>query len=417
MCDFETKPKLCDLQTNRASLFSGCFYSSHSEGSQSAEAFPAKVDARLQIAVARGLLGSSLAKRVMLLARLAGADLGHSERQPAVGWVSGEELGKIAGLSRAAVHKHIEKLRATGFAIVPAAGAGYRLTQPFGDLLVPEAVVYHLLAEDLPPLGLPYRYMPECLSTNLALKDLAESAVSGTTIAADCQTAGKGRMGRTWVSQPFKDLAFSVLLRPQMAPSDAPLLSLAAALAVAETLESLPGLGGRVGIKWPNDVLIEGRKISGILLEAAVEMDRANWAIVGIGVNVNSEAGALRRILAEARPDEWRDRPEPVSLLALLGEPVPRAALLACLLRRLGECVALAEKTGGRELLLEQVRRRDVIRGKRIRVVLGRSPEDALEGEAAGLAPGGQLTLRSSIGDTFLVAAGDVVLLEEQRAS
>jgi len=383
--------------------------------------------------VVQGLVARSVARRVLLLACLAGGNAGWSDREALVGYVSGEELGKLVGLSRAAVHKHIEKLRTAGFAIERAAGTGYRLAQAFGDMLVPEAVVYWLLVQEfcapassttpaknvprpdasLPAVGLPYYYLRECLSTNLALKESATSAVSGATVAADCQTAGRGRLDRKWVSEPFRDLAFSVFLRPRLGPSEAPLLSLAAAVAVVETLEAIPELKGLVGIKWPNDVMVEGKKVCGILLEAAMEMDQVQWAIVGIGVNVNSDPGALRRYLAEARPQEWRGRPEPVSLLALLGRPLPRAVLLAALLRSLAQCLALVEERDGRNLLLDSVRKRDVLQGRKVKVRFGHGPEESLEGQAEGLGPGGQLLVRSMTGDTFWVTAGDVVLLEE----
>ena len=156
-------------------------------------------------------------------------------------------------------------------------------------------------------------------------------------MVTDDQTGGRGRLGRDWVSQPGKDLTFSVLLRPSLAPARAHLLSLAAALAVAETLETIPGLEGQVGVKWPNDVLLGGRKVCGILVEGSMDSDRLHWAVAGIGLNVNSDSAAFARGAGPEALQEWTGRPEPVSLGHSWAPHLARAPLLAQLLARLSE--------------------------------------------------------------------------------
>ncbi len=379
----------------------------------------------LDAAVDRGLIGAGAAHRTSLAAQLAQAC---SQPQPATipAALSGQALGRSLGLSRAAVHKHVEHLRASGFAIVSVAGAGYRLARPFTDLVVPEAVLPFLLdrsgLECAWMAGLPYLHLNRCGSTNDVLKQVAGSSPSGTLAVTDEQIGGRGRLGRSWASEAGKDLTFSVLLRPTLAPAHAHLLSLAAAVAVAEVLEGIPGLEGRVGIKWPNDVLLGNEKVCGILLEGSMDVDRLQWAVAGVGLNVNGDAGALADGLIPEEERDWLRRPRPVSLREHLGHEVPRAPLLAGLLAGLTRRWVELE-TGLREArehapesdatadLLAQLRERDVLAGQRVEVLSGPPRNEPLiAGEAVGIGAGGQLLVRSQAGETIAVFAGDVTV-------
>lgn len=364
---------------------------------------------RLDVAVARGLIAKGLAHRVALAGELA-ATLPRTDSERA-GVLSGEALAKRLGLSRAAVHKQVEHLRSLGFAIVPVAGAGYRLERPFTDLVAAEAVLPFLLeSADLGSswiAGLPFEHLGSCESTNRVLKEAAPSSPTGMVVVTDEQTGGRGRLGRTWVSGAGRDLTFSVLLRPSLAPAQAHLLSLAAALAVAEVLETIPGLEGRVGIKWPNDLLLGERKLCGILLEGSMDADRLQWAVAGIGLNVNSDpADLVGGLFAEARA-EWVGKPEPTSLRGHLGREVPRGTLLVALLARLTE-----RWTGAAERdVLDGIRRRDVLSGRRVEVLSGPPRNEVLvAGEVLGIGPEGQLLVRNASGETVAVFAGDVTL-------
>ncbi len=330
--------------------------------------------------------------------------------------VSGESLGKEFGLSRAAVHKHVEHLRALGFALESAGGAGYRLTRPFTDLVAPEAVLPHLLERMDPEwawvAGLPYHYQARCPSTNAVLRQEAASSPSGTMVVTDDQTGGRGRLGRTWVSEPGKDLTFSVLVLPSLAPAQVHLLSLAAALAVADTIDELlraEGVEGLVQVKWPNDVLVDGKKVCGVLLEGSLDSDRVLWAIAGIGLNVNSAPSAMVcRLGPQQRPD-WQGRPHPLSLSEHLGHQVPRAPLLAGLLCSLTRRWNQAGAPG----VLDDLRRRDALAGRRIEVFAGPpGNEPVVAGEAAGIGPEGQLLVLDSTGRTVPVFAGEVTVRE-----
>lgn len=369
---------------------------------------------RLNIAVAQGLVASGQARRVALalelLRTLPDAEV-DTFAPGSTAFVSGEALGGALGLSRAAVHKHVEHLRTLGFAIVTVGGAGYRLERPFDDLVAAEAVLPYLLgllpADSLWTAGLPYRYVAGCSSTNAELRALVATAPAGTALVADEQTGGRGRLGRTWVSRRGQDLTLSVLLRPNLGPAQAHLLSLAAALAVAEVLEGLEGLEGRVGIKWPNDVLVGGKKVCGILLEGSMDVDRLQWVVAGIGLNVNSDPGTLLHGLDPEQEREWQGKPAPTSLREELGREISRAPLLARLLVQLTRRWTEVERPD----LLEGLQRRDILFGRRVEVLSG-PPQDepVVSGEAVGIGPVGQLLVRVDSGETVPVFAGDVTV-------
>jgi BirA family biotin operon repressor/biotin-[acetyl-CoA-carboxylase] ligase len=358
-------------------------------------------------------LGLGETRRLALLERLL-PTLAHEGAEAHQSAVSGESLGKVLGLSRAAVHKHVEHLRAVGFAVESSGGAGYRLARSFTDLVAPEAVLPHLL-ECLDPkwswaAGLPYHYQARCPSTNAVLRQEAASSPSGTVVVTDEQTGGRGRLGRTWVSEPGKDLTFSVLVLPSLAPAQVHLLSLAAALAVADAVDELlhaEGGEGLVQVKWPNDVLLDGKKVCGVLLEGSLDSDRVLWAIAGIGLNVNSAPSDMISGLGPEKGQDWQGRPQPLSLREHLGREVPRAPLLAALL-----CSLTRRWTeAGAPDLLDDLRGRDALAGRRIEVFAGPpGNEPVVAGEAAGIGPEGQLLVLESTGRTVPVFAGEVTV-------
>ena len=276
--------------------------------------------------------------------------------------------------------------------------------RPGADPIGAEAVLPLLLdlAEPGSPwvAGLPFEYQARCRSTNTALRQIADSARTGTVLITDEQIGGRGRLGRTWVSQPGLDLTFSVLLRPALAPAQGHLLALATGVAVAEVLEEGLGLRGQVALKWPNDVLLEGKKVCGVLLEASADAERIIWAVAGIGLNVNGEPSRLPESLPAEMAAEWRGRPQPVSLREHLGHPVPRAPLLAALLARLTAWWTGLDRTSTVPSVLAEWRRRDALAGRRVEVFAGPDcSQRVAAGEAAGIGQEGQLLVRSDGGD------------------
>lgn len=257
--------------------------------------------------------------------------------------------------------------------------------------------------------GLPLEYLPECVSTNTVLKRTAEHAHAGATLVTDEQTGGRGRLGRTWLSEPGLDLTFSVLLRPRLKPAQGHLLALATGVAVAQVLEEVFGLEGEVTLKWPNDVLLGGKKVCGILLEASASSDKLEWAVAGIGLNVNSEPARMLAGLPAAQAAEWQGRPRPVSLYEYLEAPVLRGPLLASLLAKLTWWWTGMEWLSTVASLLGEWRCRDALAGRRVEVFAGADRSELVAvGEAAGVGEEGQLMVRDAGGRLLEVFAGDV---------
>ena len=228
-------------------------------------------------------------------------------------------------------------------------------------------------------LGRPYVHEAECETTqDLLAGDAPEGAVATT----DHQRAGRGRLGRSWDDQPGAALLVSVVLRPPAGAATAQ-LSLVCALSVAETVERTAALEARV--KWPNDVLVEGRKVAGILLEA-----RDGAVVCGIGVNVNQLDGAL----------PVHARTPAASLRTLTGRDHDRALVLVELLARL-EANYDAWLASGLAPLLPELEHRDALRGREVTV-------GEVTGTAAGIAPDGRLRVVGADGAETLVASGEV---------
>ncbi len=195
--------------------------------------------------------------------------LRNSERE-----VSGEVLSKELGISRVSVWKHIVSLRQAGY-IIEASPRGYYL------LSSPDV----LLGCEFPELEKKLHHFATIGSTMDTARELIESGVEeGTIVVAECQSSGRGRLGREWFS-PQGGIYFTLILKPRIAPAYAPRLNLMASVAVAKTLRRLLGLDAR--LKWPNDVLIEGRKVCGILAEMGAEMDAVKYVNIGVGINAN----------------------------------------------------------------------------------------------------------------------------------
>jgi BirA family biotin operon repressor/biotin-[acetyl-CoA-carboxylase] ligase len=305
-------------------------------------------------------------------------------------FVSGEQLSQIMGVSRTAVWKQIQSLREQGYRIEAQPRLGYRLlSRP--DRLLPEEVTFGLRTKYL---GQAVIYYDEIESTNDAARRLAQQgAQEGTLVVAERQTQGKGRLGRLWVTPRGEALSFSFILRPQLLPQEAPRATLVSAVAVAQALRALTGL--EVKIKWPNDLLIEGKKIVGILTEMNSEIDRINYLVVGIGINVNMDPDIF--------PPDFRDRA--TSLRAQLQQPVSRLAVLQRSLEELERCYE-SWKTGEFSELLREWRELSDTLGKTVRV---NDLERVIEGLAEDIEEDGSLRLRLSDGTIYRVIVGDVL--------
>src|SRR5574341_1708222 len=208
-------------------------------------------------------------------------------RSSKTGFLSGEELARKCGISRTMVWKHIKSLEREGFGIEAVPSQGYRITS-VPDMLRLDDVKSGLKTKII---GRDLRLLPEVTSTNTrAMEMAANGAPEGTVVIAETQTAGKGRLGRTWIS-PKGNLYLSVVLRPDIPMHKAPLITLMGAVAVATAIRKVRGLA--TGIKWPNDILISGKKVCGLLTEMSAEQDRIRHVDLGIGVDVNMPLAEL----------------------------------------------------------------------------------------------------------------------------
>ncbi len=311
-------------------------------------------------------------------------------REASGAFVSGENLSRDLGISRAAFWKRIHRLRDLGYCIEARSRRGYRLAAS-PEAPVEEAVLPLLQTRFL---GRELRYLASTDSTNSQLEKLARAgAPEGTVMTADEQTAGRGRMAREWFSPPGANLYFSLLLRPRVPPAAAVTLSLLAGLAIARAVEEVtPGLAPR--IKWPNDLWIDDRKLCGILCDMQAEADCVRYLIVGVGVNVN--------LLSDDWPPELARRA--ISLRDACGHPVSRAKLLAAILNRF-EKLYRTWTEQGLAPFLDTIRKRDALAGRRITLEQGGR---RIAGKALGLSPDGSLLLERDGEPPLAVWAGDV---------
>jgi len=303
-----------------------------------------------------------------VLDSLAGADV-----------VSGESLADEHGVSRNAVWKHVERLRDADF-LIESTADGYSLdgVPEYGEL----AVAYHL-GDRTGYVGHGIEYHDTVDSTNeTAVERARDDADEGYVVLADEQTGGRGRRRREW-SSPSGGVWASVVLRPELAPRDASLVTLAASVAVARAVEAA---GVDATIKWPNDVLVDGDKLCGILVEMQADAESVAHAVVGVGLNANAKPDV---------PDA-----SPTSLAEHVGE-VDRAALTADLLAELED----AYEAGAE--VVDDWRERTSTLGREVRV---ETPNETVEGVAEAVDETGALRISTSDGER-VVTAGDCVHL------
>ncbi len=294
------------------------------------------------------------------------------------------------GISRTAVWKHIKELRHEGYRIDSLPGRGYSFVSA-PDSLLPEEIKSELNTR---VLGTEIAYHREVTSTQTIAKSLAvQGAREGTVVVAETQSSGRGRIAREWVS-PVGGIYFSIILRPDIKPAEALQLPLIAGIAVARAIEKLTRL--KPELKWPNDIIVNGRKAGGILTEMSAEVDRLEWITIGIGVNANTPQ--------ESFPPEIEGAA--ISLKEASGKHIPRVKLLQHILTELESLYDTFSKSGF-ELIREQWKALSNTIGSEVTIS---SATEQLTGRAVDIDSDGALIVQKDDGTQERIIAGDVSL-------
>ncbi len=315
------------------------------------------------------------------------------------GYVSGGEAARRFGVSRTAVWKYIEELRQEGYDIEASPRKGYRLLSSENRLNA-----YEIKQElNTSVVGREVYYFDTVDSTNnIARRLAAEGCIDGTAVIAGQQTEGKGRLGRQWISPSDKGIYLSVVLRPPLAPAETQILTLAAAVAVSAAIRTVTGL--KAGIKWPNDLVLNGKKLCGILVEMNSEADRVNYLVIGIGINYSHER--------EDFPEELRDRT--TSLKTAAGEEsdndirkapdFSKLDIVRAVLRQLDGIVQLV-LTDNNKKILEMWRDSSVTLGREVSF---RLKDVNYSGTAVEITEDGKLSVACSDGIVRELISGEV---------
>lgn len=308
-------------------------------------------------------------------------------------YISGEHLSRELGVSRTAIWKHISSLRKSGYHIEAVPSRGYRLISS-PDIIAPHEVRNHL---DGARIGQRLEFYKSTASTNADAFRLAEDrAIEGTVVIADAQSGGKGRRGRVWASPAGVNLYCSIVLRPSIMPHEAPQLTFLSAVAVARAIELTTRLAPE--IKWPNDLLICGKKVAGLLNEMSAETDGINFVILGIGINLN--------MTADQFPEDLRQ--PATSLLLESGTRVNRSIFTSTMLNELDRLYAdfLAHGFGP---IREEWQQRCNASGRQ--VIVSDTGTECAGGRFIGIDSDGAMLLRSDDNKMHRITSGDVRII------
>jgi BirA family biotin operon repressor/biotin-[acetyl-CoA-carboxylase] ligase len=303
--------------------------------------------------------------------------------------VPGPKIASEIGVTRLQVFRWIETLRSLGVEIRGVQGEGYQL------VTIPDILAPSLLRSELGEcsIGRNIVHYFRTDSTNaVALRLAAEGAEHGTVVVAEEQTAGRGRLGRTWYSEKASGIYTSIILRPPLPPAAAPVLTLMAGLAAQKAVYSTTGLA--TDIRWPNDLLVNGRKVCGILTEMSAELDRLHAVVLGLGMNVNHSQmpAELESIATSLRMEAHRT--------------ISRVQVLVALLRELQRHYQWLLKNGNRAITERWEGASSFAHGKRVRVA---TPTGEAQATTTGVDPSGALKVQYDDGRQESLIAGEVM--------
>ncbi len=306
-------------------------------------------------------------------------------------YVSGQQLCERLGVSRTAVWKVINQLKAEGYQIESVTNKGYRLTES-PDILSKSEISSRLKTEWA---GRELYYFDETGSTNIDAKHYAEDGSKhGTVVVADMQTSGRGRRGRMWQSPSGSAIYMTIALKPDFLPEKASMLTLVMALSVAKAVSDITGI--KAGIKWPNDITLNGKKICGILTEMDAEQDYIRHVVIGVGINVNNAS-------PEEFPEEIRQKA--TSLKIESGRQYNRAELIGSALFNFEKNYDTFVRKLDLSELMEAYDEYLLNINASVRVL---DPKGEFDGVAKGINEYGELIVEKEDGRTVLVYAGEV---------
>lgn len=318
-------------------------------------------------------------------------------------YVSGEELSNLLGMSRTAIWKRMDSIKEEGFNIEAVTKKGYRLIKdeaghsidtPYGELAILSEVTGSLIGQNLV-------FFQEVDSTNKVLKKMAaENAPEGTVVIADMQSTGRGRRGKTWMSAPNRGIWMSILLRPNLHPSSVQTLTLAASVAVMKALEPL-GIEG-IGIKWPNDILINGKKVCGILTELSAEAERVDWVILGIGLNVNHSESDFSHDIASIATS--------LRMNVNNNTELDRSVLAASIIDEI-ENVYRGFIESGSSWVVEEWKKSNITLGKRVNII---GQQGSFHAEVLDITAEGKLIVKDDHGMVHEMLSGEISLTEAE---
>ncbi|WP_286228987.1 biotin--[acetyl-CoA-carboxylase] ligase [Neobacillus mesonae] len=306
-------------------------------------------------------------------------------------YLSGQYLAELVGCSRTAVWKHIEELRKEGFELEAVRKKGYRIIK------TPERVSADEIMLGLTTsfIGRNIHYEESVESTQKIAHKLASQGVpEGTVVIAEEQRSGKGRMNRNWHSPKYTGIWMSLILKPNIPLTKAPQLTLLTAVAVVQAMEEITGL--TPGIKWPNDILIDGKKVTGILTELQAEADRIHSIIIGVGINVNQKL--------EDFPLELQDKASSLSIQK--GEQISRAELIRTIFKHFEKLYSLYLNQGFMPIKI-------LWEGYAVsigRILKARTLTEVIEGKALGITDEGVLKIEDQSGVIHHVYSADIEL-------
>ncbi len=303
-------------------------------------------------------------------------------------FLSGEKISDEFGVTRSAIWKNMNSLKELGYDIESVPRKGYRI------LSSPDILTYEEIESDLSTeyIGRQVFYYDSISSTNIKAKEIALEESEGTVVVSEEQTGGIGRLGRTWVSPKQKGIWMSIILKPEVEPMKVSTIALVGAAAVNKALGDM---GIRSGIKWPNDIVIDGKKVCGILTEMSCELNMVNYVVMGIGINVNLDKAHI--------PEDLQHKA--TSLKILENKQFNRKELLASILNHFEKLYNDYKDDGNISKVLQICRANSILLGEEVRIIRGK---DIRTGKALDLNDEGQLIVQFENGTVENIFSGEV---------